>query len=190
MQAAAFGGLGAMDCRAGRAARWQCLGGPALPGRPSSWAARQPQVQRPAKWLLRAEADVKTEDSELEFVDEEELKKQRAEALRAQEKFMVVGEGNATCSSCGYEYMMEKGDKEFPIPAGTPFSELPQDYVCPLCGADRSKFKSSSQEIAGFAVNQGYGFGTNTMTSGQKQLLIWGSLSFLFLLFLSGYLLN
>ena len=43
------------------------------------------------------------------------------------------------------------------------------------------------EEIPGFEVNQGYGFGTNSWTSGQKNLAIFGGLGLFFLLFLSGY---
>lgn len=45
-------------------------------------------------------------------------------------------------------------------------------------------------EIAGFAANQGYGLGTNSMTQGQKSGLIYGSLLVFFLLFLAGYFLQ
>lgn len=48
-------------------------------------------------------------------------KKAAADALREQEEFMVVGEGDATCGKCGYEYISSKGDKEFPAPPGTSF---------------------------------------------------------------------
>jgi len=44
--------------------------------------------------------------------------------------------------------------------------------------------------VAGFAVNQNYGLGTNSMTGGQKQLLIFGTLLFFFVLFLGGYFLD
>lgn len=129
---------------------------------------------------------------ELENVlDAEQLrKKQEADKLRDQEKFMVVGAGDATCGGCGYEYKQDRGDPDFPAAKGIAFQDLPEDYSCPLCGADKSKFKSAAQEIPGFAVNQGYGLGTNSMTSGQKQGLIYGSLLIFFFLFLSGYLLD
>lgn len=68
--------------------------------------------------------------------------------------------------------------------------DLPHDYFCPLCGAPKSQFKSSSKVVAGFAANQGYGFGTNSMTGGQKQALIYGALALFFFLFLGGYLLD
>lgn len=131
------------------------------------------------------------------------MKAERAEELRAAEKFMVVGEGNANCSSCGYNYEASKGDPDFPIPRGTNFKVLlkrwfdlnvlkdtPDDYRCPLCGAPKEKFRSSAKTVAGFAVNQGYGFGTNSMTGGQKQLIIFGTLLFFFGLFIAGYLLD
>ena len=67
---------------------------------------------------------------------------------------------------------------------------MPRDWNCPICGAEKQTFETRAMEIAGFAENQGYGFGTNSMTSGQKSLLIYGSLVFFFALFLFGYLLQ
>lgn len=37
------------------------------------------------------------------------------------------------CSNCGYIYRPEKGDPAHGIPPGTPFEDLPDDWVCPLC---------------------------------------------------------
>ena len=48
-------------------------------------------------------------------------------------------------------------------------------------------FESRQRQLAGFAENQGYGLGTNTMTSEQKSLLIFGSLAAFFFMFLLGY---
>jgi hypothetical protein len=50
-----------------------------------------------------------------------------------------------------------------------------------------ARFQSKAREIAGFAENQRYGLGTNSMTSGQKGALIWGSLLAFFGLFIAGY---
>jgi len=44
--------------------------------------------------------------------------------------------------------------------------------------------------IAGFAENQGYGFGGNSLTEDDKNLLIFGGIGFFFVLLLSGYLLT
>lgn len=46
------------------------------------------------------------------------------------------------------------------------------------------------ETIPGFEVNQGYGFGTNSMTTGEKNTLIWGGLAAFFALFLGGYALS
>lgn len=45
------------------------------------------------------------------------------------------------CVVCGYVYDPEEGDPEGNIPAGTLFEDLPDDWVCPVCGADKSMFK-------------------------------------------------
>ena len=49
-------------------------------------------------------------------------KKAEADRLRAAEKFMVVGTGEAICAGCGYEYLPKNGDPEYPITPGTPFA--------------------------------------------------------------------
>ena len=176
-------------------------------------------------------------------------KKAEADRLRAAEKFMVVGTGEATCAGCGYDYLPKNGDPEYPITPGTLFpvcssssdtlqllmvagrmscrllackpvvllaavatleaaamqeacmhahadspqplmyahQNLPEDWSCPICGAPKTNFQTKAREIAGFAENQRYGLGTNSMTSGQKSLLIFGSLLAFFFLFLAGY---
>ncbi|KXZ56953.1 hypothetical protein GPECTOR_1g86 [Gonium pectorale] len=129
-------------------------------------------------------------EAETEFLSETERKKAEAEKLRAAEKFMVLGSGDATCKGCGYEYKPEKGDPEFPVPPGVTFQALPEDYVCPICGAPKSQFESRMKVVAGFAENQRYGLGGNSMTEGQKSLLIYGSLAVFFALFLAGYALE
>ena len=48
-------------------------------------------------------------------------KKDEADKLRAAEKFMKVGTGEAFCKGCGYEYKPAKGDPEYPVAAGTLF---------------------------------------------------------------------
>jgi len=44
------------------------------------------------------------------------------------------------CGVCGYQYDPEVGDPENNIPAGTPFEELPDDWVYPVCGAPKDMF--------------------------------------------------
>jgi rubredoxin len=45
------------------------------------------------------------------------------------------------CIVCGYIYDPAKGDPEAGIEPGTPFEELPDDWVCPLCGATKDQFE-------------------------------------------------
>ena len=120
------------------------------------------------------------------FEDEDE-ELSEADKLRAKERFMVMDLGKAECTGCGYVYDRNKGDPEYPVSAGVTFSQLPQDWTCPICGAEKKLFDNQTKTIAGFAENQKYGLGTNTMTGDQKLLLIYGSLLVFFGLFLAGY---
>jgi len=45
------------------------------------------------------------------------------------------------CTICGYVYDPEKGDPENNIKPGTKFEDLPDDWVCPLCGATKDDFE-------------------------------------------------
>lgn len=46
------------------------------------------------------------------------------------------------CLVCGYIYDPEKGDPENGIPPGTAFEDLPDDWMCPDCGADKEDFEA------------------------------------------------
>jgi rubredoxin len=41
---------------------------------------------------------------------------------------------------CGYVYRPEEGDPDNGIPPGTSFADLPEDWVCPLCGVKKVDF--------------------------------------------------
>lgn len=45
------------------------------------------------------------------------------------------------CSLCGYVYDEEEGVPDEGIPAGTKFEDLPEDFVCPLCGAGKDELE-------------------------------------------------
>ena len=45
------------------------------------------------------------------------------------------------CTVCGYVYDPQKGDLDSGVKPGTPFEELPDDWLCPQCGADKSAFR-------------------------------------------------
>ena len=93
------------------------------------------------------------------------------------------------CRSCGYAYEPLKGDSRASIAIGVPFEDLPQDWRCPVCGARTSQFSNIGPKgsPSGFKENLKYGFGVNTLTPGQKNLLIFGSLAMAILFFLSLY---
>ena len=45
------------------------------------------------------------------------------------------------CASCGYVYDPEVGDPDNGVAPGTAFEDLPEDWVCPECGVDKSMFE-------------------------------------------------
>ncbi|MBN1755865.1 rubredoxin [bacterium] len=49
--------------------------------------------------------------------------------------------GEYRCTVCGYVYDPQEGDPDSGIDPGTSFDELPDDWVCPICGADKSEFE-------------------------------------------------
>jgi rubredoxin len=38
------------------------------------------------------------------------------------------------CRVCGYIYSPLRGEPHNGIPTGTPFDDLPETYLCPVCG--------------------------------------------------------
>ena len=93
------------------------------------------------------------------------------------------------CSACGYVYEPRKGDERNKIESGTEFTALESTWRCPVCGVPKARFNNIGRAGAasGFKENLKYGFGVNTMTPGQKNLLIFGSLLLSVLFFLSLY---
>ena len=44
------------------------------------------------------------------------------------------------CDACGWVYDPAAGDPEGDVAPGTAFEDIPDDWVCPECGADKSQF--------------------------------------------------
>ncbi|WP_243364648.1 rubredoxin [Fundidesulfovibrio terrae] len=44
------------------------------------------------------------------------------------------------CNVCGYVYDPAEGDPENGVSPGTSFESVPDDWVCPVCGAPKSEF--------------------------------------------------
>jgi len=63
------------------------------------------------------------------YVDPEKLKQQASSAP-------VI----YYCTACGYEYNPAVGDPDHNIPPGTEFEDLPDDWICPVCGTEKELF--------------------------------------------------
>ncbi len=45
------------------------------------------------------------------------------------------------CIVCDYIYDPQVGDPENDVPPGTAFEDIPDEWLCPVCGADKSQFE-------------------------------------------------
>jgi len=48
------------------------------------------------------------------------------------------------CTICGYIYDPAEGDPSGGVKAGTSFDEIPDTWVCPICGAPKSSFEKQA----------------------------------------------
>jgi len=44
------------------------------------------------------------------------------------------------CNLCGYEYDEALGDPDGGVAPGTKWEDLPESWVCPICGAGKEEF--------------------------------------------------
>ena len=47
------------------------------------------------------------------------------------------------CALCGFEYDEEKGLPEEKIEPGTKWEDIPDDFLCPACGAGKEEFEKA-----------------------------------------------
>lgn len=45
------------------------------------------------------------------------------------------------CKICDYVYDPAEGDPDNGIPPGTSFEDLPDDWLCPVCGVSKDEFE-------------------------------------------------
>jgi len=45
------------------------------------------------------------------------------------------------CTSCYHVYDPAEGDPETGVAPGTAFEDLPEDWTCPMCGAEKADFE-------------------------------------------------
>ena len=55
------------------------------------------------------------------------------------------------CNICGYVYDPEKGDPDGGIAPGTAFEDIPDSWVCPVCGMTKGEFSRLPRPKSGFA---------------------------------------
>ena len=97
------------------------------------------------------------------------------------------------CRSCGYIYDPSEGNKKLSIAQNTSFELLDiNTFRCPVCRAGKVFFEDigPKSKPSGFEENLVYGFGFNSLPSGQKNILIFGGLAFAAACFLSLYSLH
>jgi rubredoxin len=46
------------------------------------------------------------------------------------------------CSVCGYIYDPAEGDPDSGVAAGTLWQQVPEDWVCPVCGVNKEQFNA------------------------------------------------
>jgi len=64
----------------------------------------------------------------------------RALFVQAEKNEEVKDNAKYACSVCGYVYDPILGDPDSGIQPGTPFEKLPENWVCPVCGASKDQF--------------------------------------------------
>ena len=67
------------------------------------------------------------------YVDQKLLEKEKSEASSGAKKYR--------CLACGYIYDPDEGDPDGGIAPGTPFEDIPDDWVCPTCGSTKDMFE-------------------------------------------------
>lgn len=46
------------------------------------------------------------------------------------------------CIPCGYVYDPTEGDPDGGVAPGTPFENIPEDWICPVCGVSKDMFEA------------------------------------------------
>lgn len=107
-----------------------------------SWAPMAAKVMKgmfeKSKNITVAENNVKIL-SALSADSEAQLNALADELIKKKEE----SEMKYVCDVCGWEYDEALGDPDNGIEAGTKFEDLPEDFVCPLCGVGKDNFSAA-----------------------------------------------
>jgi flavin reductase (DIM6/NTAB) family NADH-FMN oxidoreductase RutF/rubredoxin len=90
------------------------------------------------------DADVLTEDTCMTYEYYHQVKKgttPKSAPSYIEKKEEKSGMKKYECSVCGYIYDPAEGDPDSGIAPGTAFEDLPEDWVCPICGASKEDFR-------------------------------------------------
>lgn len=91
-----------------------------------------------AKYKMRSPKNAPTYISEDKLP--EAIKKELSDDALEGESSLSEGGGVYSCNICGYQYDSEQGEPAKDIAPGTPFEDLPDDYICPICSAGKDYF--------------------------------------------------
>jgi len=91
------------------------------------------------------EADIIKEGEPMTYAYYHQVKRgttpKAAPSYIEEKKVEVLKAPKYKCTVCGYVYDPELGDPDGGIKPGTPFEEIPDDWVCPVCGASKNQFE-------------------------------------------------
>jgi flavin reductase (DIM6/NTAB) family NADH-FMN oxidoreductase RutF/rubredoxin len=74
------------------------------------------------------------------FISEDDTSVKSTGITSDNTKKEVVHMDKFECTLCGWVYDPELGDPDSGIEPGTPFEDLSEDWVCPVCGASKDQF--------------------------------------------------
>ena len=132
------------------------------------------------------------ENKIVQNIEKDYLSENSSEAITEQSE-PNLEQNRFECRNCGYIYDPSEGNKKLNIPKNTPFALIDGDtFFCPVCRAGKNLYKDigPKSKPSGFEENLTYGFGFNSLPSGQKNIIIFGGLAFAAACFLSLYSLH
>ena len=132
------------------------------------------------------------ENKIVEDFEKEKLSKNPSE-VNVEQPTINLEQNRFECRNCGYIYDPSEGNKKLKIEKNTPFNLLDGNtFRCPVCRAGKDFYMDigSKSKPSGFEENLVYGFGFNSLPSGQKNIIIFGGLAFAAACFLSLYSLH
>jgi len=94
------------------------------------------------------EADVMKEDEPMTYAYYHQVKRgttPKTAPSYIEERKEMKKMAKYECTVCGYIYDPELGDPDGGIAPGTPFEQIPDDWVCPVCGASKDQFEKKEE---------------------------------------------